>query len=117
MVKKGETMTQEMLVYEHIAQTQGVITAKKIMDSLGLPRAITDKYLCKFKSEGKILRLKKGEYLNCSEPNGEYLSIKMVAKYLLIIPIGIWYIFVITSLTRIINITEQGISRYLKNRK
>ncbi|MFA7290499.1 MAG: bifunctional DNA primase/polymerase [Melioribacteraceae bacterium] len=60
--KKTEESTQEKLILEYLKQMQNDVTAKDIMDSLTIPRAIADKYLSKFVKDGKAIRLSRGRY-------------------------------------------------------
>lgn len=60
--KAAEEGTQEQMIYEYLKQMQNDVSAKDVMDSLKLSRAIVDKYLSKFVKEGKAIRLHRGHY-------------------------------------------------------
>ena len=56
-------MTQVFSVVNYLSSNgEEVITADSIMAALGLPRAITNKYLALFSKEGLIARIKRGVY-------------------------------------------------------
>jgi hypothetical protein len=59
--RKGEDLTLEKQVYEYLKQ-QGEVTAKDVMESLKINRAIIDKYLSKFVKERKAIRFGRGRY-------------------------------------------------------
>lgn len=60
--KMSEEISHEKAIYEYLKLLQNDVSAKDIMESLRLPRAIIDKYLSKFVKEGKAIRLGRGRY-------------------------------------------------------
>jgi len=60
--KVSEEEGQEKAIYDYMKLVQTDISAKDVMESLRLSRAIVDKYLSKFVKEGKAVRLGRGRY-------------------------------------------------------
>lgn len=60
--KDTEEQTQERAIYECCQLLQGDISAKDIMEHVGVKRAIADKYLAQFHKEGKLARKGRGRY-------------------------------------------------------
>jgi len=60
--KVSESESHEKAIYEYLKLIQNDVSAKDIMESLKLSRAIIDKYLSKFVKEGKAIRLGRGRY-------------------------------------------------------
>lgn len=59
---KGEDESIEQEIAKYFKEMQNDVTAKDIMDSLGLKRGIVDKYLSKMALANKIIRLGRGRY-------------------------------------------------------
>ena len=60
--KISDEESHEKIIYEYMKLIQNDVSAKDIMESTGLKRAIIDKYLSKFVKEGKAIRLSRGRY-------------------------------------------------------
>jgi len=60
--KETEEVTQERAIYDYLKLMMNDVSARDVMDSLRLSRAIVDKYLSKFVKEGKAIRLSRGHY-------------------------------------------------------
>lgn len=60
--KQRDDLTIEQTIYGYLQQMETDLTAKDIMDSLNLKRGIVDKYLSKFKKEGKLIKVGWGRY-------------------------------------------------------
>lgn len=60
--QQRDDLTIEQTIYGYIKQMETDLTAKDIVDSLNLKRGIVDKYLSKFKKEGKLIKVGWGRY-------------------------------------------------------
>jgi hypothetical protein len=60
--KISEEGTQEKSIYEYMKLIQNDVSAKDVMESLRLPRAIVDRWLSTFVKEGKAVRMARGRY-------------------------------------------------------
>lgn len=58
----SDEQSAKILIYDYLKQMQNDVTAKDIMESTKLPRAIVDKYLSEFVKDGKAIRLGRGRY-------------------------------------------------------
>lgn len=60
--KLSDDESQEQAIYEYMKLVQSDVSAKDVMESLRLPRAIVDKWLSKFVKDGKAVRMARGRY-------------------------------------------------------
>ena len=85
--KESDEATQETKIYNHMKMIQSDITARDLMESLKLPRAIIEKWLSVFVKDGRAIRMGRGRYQYKEKVEWSDQTPELVDEYMYKIPL------------------------------